>query len=166
VSIAHSWGSTAEERALHFPCDDFIPNAEGIYFRAIDVTAPEALVFRWLCQLRCAPYSYDWIDNAGRRSPCDLMPGLEHLEIGQRVMRIFRLVAFEYDRHITIVMDTPQANRLFGEIAVTYAVRPGRLVVKLRVRHSRGVMRWLLPWGDLIMMRKQLLTLKALAERS
>ncbi|MGI8745658.1 MAG: hypothetical protein ACR2NN_24410 [Bryobacteraceae bacterium] len=121
-------------------------------------------MFRWLCQLRVAPYSYDWIDNAGKRSPRELTPGLDQLAVGQRVMHIFRLAAFERDRHITVVMDAPRAKRLFGEVAVTYAVRPGRLAVKLRVRHVRRLMKWLLPWGDLIMMRKQLLTLKRLAE--
>ena len=43
-----------------------------------------------------------------------------------------------------------------------------RLVAKLRVRYPErppgSWMRWFLPWGDLLMMRKQLLTLKRLAE--
>ena len=43
-----------------------------------------------------------------------------------------------------------------------------RLVVKLVVRYPGGVtgtlMRQLLPWGDLVMMRRQLLNLKGLAE--
>ncbi len=63
---------------------------------------------------------------------------------------------------------------MFGDVAVTYAVSPTsagscRLLVKLVVRYPRNVfraMRWLLPWGDWIMMRKQLRTMKALAERS
>jgi hypothetical protein len=44
-------------------------------------------------------------------------------------------------------------------------------VVKLRVDLPDDglvgrVRRWLLAWGDLVMMRKQLLTLKKLAERT
>jgi hypothetical protein len=125
---------------------------------------------RWLCQLRVAPYSYDWIDNGGRRSPRELTPGLEHLEVGQRFARIFRLVEVEPGRSITIESTTA----MFGHVAVTYVVIPVaadrcRLVAKLVVRVPRGpyglVLRMLLPAGDLVMMRKELVTLQRLAER-
>ena len=69
--------------------------------------APAEVVYRWLCQLRVAPYSYDWIDNRGRRSPRELTPGLEQLAEGQTVM-IFRLVSFAWGRHLTLV--TPQGG--------------------------------------------------------
>jgi hypothetical protein len=137
-------------------------------FRALDVDAHVSVVFRWLCQLRVAPYSYDWIDNRGRRSPQTLTPNLERLEVGQQFM-VFRLAHFENGRSITLSAD----HAIFGRIAVTYRVTPrddgaGRLVVKLLVAYRSGPIGWLmagiLPAGDLVMMRRQLLNLKALAE--
>jgi hypothetical protein len=174
MSIVLHWGTTPAERALPFPCDSYLADADQAYFRAVDVHAPAATLFRWLCQLKAAPYSYDLLNNSGR-SPRRLIPGLEQLAPGQLVMSIFELAAFEHDRHLTLVLVKPRAVALFGEIACSYMVVPQsagscRLVVKLLVRYpQRGrwaLMRWILPWGDLIMMRKQLLTLARLAERT
>jgi hypothetical protein len=165
------WGSTPSERKLAFPCDRHLPVHDDVLYRAVDVNAPAPIVFRWLCQLRVAPYSYDWLDNLGRRSPRRLTPGLDALEVSQRVMG-FRLVAFERDRHLTLC-GQPLGQRL-GTYAITYLVLPSdpersRLVVKVLAAYPRPAplrlaVRMLLPLGDLIMMRKQLLTLKALAE--
>jgi hypothetical protein len=167
-----NWGSTAAERQLVFPCDRHLPIPDDALYRAIDVDAPGPLLFCWLCQLRVAPYSYDWIDNFGRRSPRRLIPGLDALAVGQSVMG-FELVAFERDRHLTLC-GSP-LGRAFGTYAVTYLVLPSlaqrcRLVVKLVAAYPRSgllrfPMRKLGPVADLIMMRKQLLTLKFLAER-
>ena len=174
VSIAHDWGSTPPERERPFPCDRHLIGAGDALFRAIDIDAPPRAVFRWLCQLRTAPYSYDWIDNLGRRSPSTLTPGLEVLEIGQRVMTLFELVEFEPDRHLTLLLKAPFGATLFGHLAVSYVVFPrgasgSRLVVKL-IHHPVGpagwIVRWIMPWADLVMMRKQLLRLKSLAEAS
>ena len=169
-AMARTWGSTVAERGRDYPCDRWMDDPDDICFRAIDVAAPPGLAFRWLCQLRAAPYSYDWIDNRGRTSPRALTPGLDELEAGQRVMTIFRLVEFEPGRHITLVL--ARGSRLFGELAMTYEVRAvedgSRLIAKLLIRRPRGPGRLfapLLPAGDLVMMKKQLRTLKALAER-
>ena len=170
MTQVENWGATEADRAASFACDDHMPDADAAYFRAIEVDAPPQRTFRWLCQLRIAPYSYDWVDNFGRRSPRQLTDGVDDLAVGQSVMRIFRLVAFQRDRHITI---TTRRDRLFGDVAVTYMVRPvgpdrSRIVVKVLVRYPRGVrgvvLRRGLPLGDLVMMRKQLHTLKSLAE--
>lgn len=165
----NEWGSTAEERASAWPCDPLLPDANLALYRAVDVAAPADVVFRWLCQLRAAPYSYDWLDNRGRRSPRTLTPGLDDLVIGQRVMTIFDLVGFTPGEEITI----RTRGAFFGELVGTYRVSPtsdraSRLAVKLCVRHRRDplglVWALVLPTGDLVMMRKQLLTLARLAE--
>ena len=174
MSAALTWGTEEAERRLPFPCDAYVRQADAVYFRGMTVrTTPERL-FRWLCQMRVAPYSYDWIDNGGRRSPRTLSPGVEHLAIGQSMMRIFTLVDFAKDRHVTLrIKHGTGAFSLFGDLALTYLVVPEspdrcRLLVKVVVRYPRSIkgaiMRRVLPWGDLVMMRRQLLNFKALAE--
>lgn len=170
--VVANWGSTAAERAQPFPCDHVVGAADHVMFRAVDVCAPAQLTFRWLCQLRAAPYSYDSLDNRGRRSPQMLTPGLERLAVGQRVQTVFTLVEFEAGRSLTM----SATGTLFADVACTYRVDPvsarsSRIVVKLIVAypshawHGR-LMRLLLPPGDLRMMRRQLLNLKGLAERA
>jgi hypothetical protein len=177
VDVAHNWGATAEEIARAYPCDGLVVPADEALYRAVSVRASRARVFRWLCQLRAAPYSYDWIDNRGRQSPQELTPGLDDLAVGQRVMSIFELASFERDAHLTLRIRDPGARDLFGDLAATYGAYPdpssaecARLVVKMTVRYPSSIvghaMRWFLPWGDLVMMRRQLLNLKALAERN
>lgn len=174
MSVAYTWGTEPDERRLPFPCDRYVEGAEAAYFRGITVRSRPATLFRWLCQMRAAPYSYDWLDNYGRRSPRSLTPGLERLAIGQSVMRVFTLVDFAKDRHLTLrIKHGTGAFTLFGDLAMTYLIVPDgsercRLLVKIVARYPRGIkgalVRRCLPWGDLLMMRRQLLNLKALSE--
>ncbi|MBD0322900.1 MAG: hypothetical protein ICV72_05865 [Aldersonia sp.] len=165
-----SWGETASERAAPLPCDELMPDAQLVLHRAVDVAAPAELAYRWLCQLRVAPYSYDLLDNRGQRSPRELTPGLDELEVGQPMCKIFTLASFTPGSQVTLELTDPVGLRLFGHVAITYAVTPTgpdtcRLYVRLRVRGLDPLRRRALPLGDLIMMRKQLRTLAALAER-
>jgi hypothetical protein len=169
--VVERWGSTAAERAEPFPCDGLLSEPDCTLFRAIDVQAPPATTFRWLCQLRAAPYSYDTLDNFGRRSPQTLTPGLERLAPGQRFQTIFKLVEFEPGRSLTMWSE----GRVFGRVACTYRADPvgeggSRIVVKVLASYPRAVhrplMRLLVPPGDALMMRRQLLNLKRLAERT
>jgi hypothetical protein len=175
-SISKTWGTTPDERQLPFPCDHVIAQPDAVLYRGVTINASPETVFRWLCQLRAAPYSYDWIDNGGRQSPQILTPGLENLAVGQDVMRIFDLTNFEQDRHLTLRLKTgSRAAKTFGDLAVSYVVasaaeRCCRLLAKLVVKYPRGVYGMLtragLPWGDLVMMRRQLMNLKLLAEKT
>jgi hypothetical protein len=174
MAIGDSWGTQASERRLPFPCDRYEEELPHALYRGVSVESPPAVVFRWLCQMRVAPYSYDWIDNLGRRSPQTLTDGLDDLARGQEFMGIFELIDFEPDRHITIrTKPSSRATRIFGDVSVSYLIVPlgpsrCRLLAKVRVQYPRGMvghmMRVFLPWGDLIMMRRQLLQFKQLAE--
>jgi hypothetical protein len=172
--VATNWGADAAERAAAYPCDRFAPDPAEVWFRATTVRAPRPVVFRWLCQIRVAPYSYDWLDNLGKTSPRTLTPGLDRLALGQRFATIFELVDFTQDEQITLRLTTPSALAAFGPLTMTYAVRGAdpahtRLVVKLNVgRRGDSLLhrgrRWALSWGDLVMMHRQLAVLRGLAE--
>jgi hypothetical protein len=174
-SSSKSWGVHPHERLRRFPCDRFSIRFDDVYYRGIGIHAPPETVFRWLCQMRVAPYSYDWIDNLGRRSPPRLIPGLDDLNIGQDVMTIFELIDFTPDVHLTIrLKKNRSAHTLFGDVVVSYLVVDDngiacRLLVKLLVAYPKGVLgalvRSVLPLGDLIMMRRQLLNFKRLSEQ-
>jgi hypothetical protein len=161
--------------AQRYPCDRFVQAPSVGCFRAATASADASEVFRWFCQLKIAPYSYDLVDNFGRRSPRTLSPQLEQLEVGQTFASIFELVDFTPGEQLTLRISDPKARRLFGDLAITYTVRQfgagrSRLVVKIALAITPGrvsaVYRYLLVWGDLLMMRRQLRTLTRLASHS
>lgn len=168
------WGATAAEVAATYPCDPLLGPGAARFVRAVPAAAPAPHLYRWLCQLRLAPYSYDWVDNGGRTSPRQLTPGAEDLQVGQRMMTIFDLVGCTPGHDLTLLMRGGAPTAAFGRVAVTYAAVPrgtgSRLVAVLRADQPSGALAAArlraLAWGDLVMMRKQLLTLAALAERT
>lgn len=169
---ATRWGVTPVEVEAGYGCDALLPDAPGRWLRAVPVEAAARTVFRRVCQLRAAPYSYDLLDNRGRRSPRELLPWCWDLTPGATFMTIFTLVSSVEDREVTLVLKPGRPTRVFGPLAVTYRVEPvgdrrSRLVAVLRVEGGRGLpgaaRRRALAWGDLLMMRKQLRTLADLA---
>jgi hypothetical protein len=174
MPIPNHWGVDPQECSSPFPCDRFSQPSYTAYYRGITIQAAPGTVFRWLCQMKAAPYSYDWIDNFGRQSPQTLTPGLDHLANGQTMMFIFEVIDFERDRHITLRQKPKTLGALVvGDVVVSYLIvaqapKTCRLLIKVAMRHPRPPLGWLtravLPWGDLVMMRRQLLNFKRLAE--
>lgn len=167
MTVGANWGASAQEQAMPLACDALAADASVRLHRAVSIDAPPSVVFRWLCQLKLAPYSYDLLDNFGRRSPRALVPGVERLEVGQRFMTIFKLASFAEMEHITLrsrrtavtyatLAKSDRTTRLLARVVFD---PPGGLLGSTLVGRALAV-------GDLVMMRKQLLTLKALAERS
>lgn len=172
TALPEHWHVTPGEAADEYPCDRITRAPVRVLTRGIDIDARPSVTFRWLCQLRVAPYSYDWIDNRGRRSPRTLTPGLDRLALGQHFL-IGVLADFAVDEHITL-RALPAPERLFGLVAMTYQVSArgpqgsrlvARLVVHEPTRWWQHIRYHLLAWGDLIMMRKELRTLRDLAEQ-
>jgi len=175
-SSSKIWGITVHECLLKYPCDRYMETFHDTYYRGVTIHADPKNIFRWICQMKVAPYSYDWIDNFGRRSPQKLIPGLDKLEIGQKIMFIFQLIDFEQNKHITIRLNKI-VPKFFGDTVITYRIITEshdkcRLLVKILVRYPYPkrffgmLLSRILPFGDLIMMRRQLLNFKKLSEQT
>lgn len=163
--IGDRWGVRDDEVARHYPCDDFVPDPTACAWRGVTVRARPAAVWPWVTQIRLAPYSYDWIDNLGRRSPRELA-GLPEPRVGEP----FTTAA---GRRMGRIVSVTPGEELTGVIIgahMSYVLVPGtqdstRLLLKVVMRTNR-VTAFGLTVGDLVMARRQLLNFKRLAERS
>ena len=166
--IGDRWGVSAEEVARHYPCDDLIPAPLWQAWRGVTVHATAADLWPWVAQIRLAPYSYDWIDNLGHRSPQELRelaepaPGQHFTTAGGRPTG--RILSVEPGLQLT--------GEIMGAVMSYVLVPvgrpahgPTRLLLKVAGAHDRRIAP-LLSIGDLVMARRQLLNLKRLAEQS
>jgi hypothetical protein len=171
VDAPRHWGTSSLERARRTPADDLVPDPVARWTRGVTSHAGPAHLWRWVTQLTVAPYSYDLVDNLGHPSPRTLTPGADRLAVGQRLLVLFVVDSFVAGEHLTLRLRRP-GRGVAGEFAITYAVRPDgpgrtRLVATVVVDGTRGTVgtlaRHVLAWGDLVMMRRQLTRLGALA---
>src|ERR1700753_1650298 len=82
ILIGDRWGVSDDEIARRYPCDDLVSAPVLQAWRGVDVAASPGSLWPWVAQVRLAPYSYDWIDNLGRRSPRTLA-GLPEPRVGE-----------------------------------------------------------------------------------
>jgi hypothetical protein len=162
--IGDRWGVSDEEVARHYPCDDVVVAPVLQAWRGVTVRASPAQVWPWVTQVRIAPYSYDWIDNLGRRSPQDLRQMSEPV-----VGKHFTTVAGRPQGSILSVDPARQLTARIVGAVMSYVLVPAgdstRLLLKIVM--ARGAL--LAPFvslGDLVMARRQLLNLQQLAERT
>ena len=162
--IGDRWGVSESEVLRSYPCDDFVASPTLQAWRGVRIEAPAEVVWPWVTQLRLAPYSYDWIDNRGRRSPRELA-GLAEPRVGDR----FTTAGGRELGRIVSVDAGVQLTGTIGSAVMSYVLVPGehgetRLLLKVVMRTTR----WAaigLSVGDLVMARRQLLNFKQLAER-
>lgn len=164
LMIGDRWGVSESDVARSYPCDEFFTAPVLQAWRAVNVEAPVEAVWPWVAQVRLAPYSYDCIDNAGRRSPRELV-GLPEPRVGE---------AFSTagGREVGSIVSVELYGQLTGTsmgTLMSYVLAPEsrdrtRLLLKV-VMNTEPMVALGLCIGDLIMAQRQLLNLKQLAER-
>lgn len=79
------WGATAQEAHAPYPGADLIPGGVRSATMAVTIDAPPSAVWPWLVQMgyrRAGWYSWDLLDNFGRRSADRLHPEWQHVAVG------------------------------------------------------------------------------------
>jgi hypothetical protein len=171
------WGASPDEAAAALPGDDIVADAYLQTTRAVTVNAPPSAVWPWLAQMgpkpRAGAYTYDWIerllgiDIENRKV---ILPEYQQLQPGE-FMGLnskgegIRVEALEPERYLALRW-LPQGS------SWTFVLKPveggTRLISRNRLPRSgllsRLFMVAFMEPGSLVMERKMLLTIKALAE--
>jgi len=82
------WGATDEEVRRPYPGVDLIPGGTRSATNAITIEAPPAKVWPWLVQMgygRAGWYSWDRLDNFGRRSTEEIRPEWQKIALGDHL---------------------------------------------------------------------------------
>ena len=168
---------TAAEGAWRVDGDDILPDARTQFTHAITIAAPPSDVWPWLIQMGCQRggwYSWDTLDNGGKRSADHIIPELQHLSVGDILpyrpdgAAGFRVVRVEPVRSLVLESETPDFVGTWAFVLEPIATNQTRLVVRYRAAYPPSTrMAFRVPVMEQIhgfMERKQLKTIKHHAE--
>ena len=146
--------------------------------RSIDIAASPEAVWPWLAQMgfgRAGWYSWDLIDNLGRRSATELHLDWMVRQAGDRMPAgpiEFDTLIVDAPDHLVLAFGPHRVARWTTEFALSYRLRPIAGGCRLTAVASgridgplgRLAARWLLGPGDAFMVRKQLRGIRSRSE--
>ena len=171
--IFQYWGATTEEIHGSVVGDNLCPDATLIATRSITISAPSQDVFPWIRQMgfgRAGWYSYDWLDNLGRKSATRVHEEWQSVESGDKVPSgpiSFTAAIVEAPRHFVLEIKSLGKKSPKLHFTLAYELRDDtqgtRLVTRMRshIKLPFGSLfeLFILGPGDGIMLRRQLLTI-------
>jgi len=170
----HRWGASDAEVAHPMPGDEIVAEPFMNATRAVSIRARSDQIWPWLLQIgsgRAGWYSYDRIDNAGVCSATRLEPALQCLNVGDLVPMIPRqpvgVWVKQLIENVSMLWWDKKGSFTWSWELVPIDRGHTRLLTRVRAKF---------PWetpaygivadiGDVVMMRKTLLGIKARAER-
>jgi hypothetical protein len=143
--------------------------------RHIEIKAGTPEIFVWLKQLRIAPYSYDFIDNRGKKSPDFIIENLPPLRTYAHFLLVFNILKFEENSFIAGRFCEPvnrPVNLYMKDMYIEYRIvrKPAKSELWCKIKgnyyndiFSRGFFR-IFSAVNKIMTARQLKNIKKLAE--
>ena len=169
----------AAERSWRLEGDDVFPHAGAQLTHAIAIDAPPAEVWPWLVQMGCRRagwYSWDRLDNAGKRSADRIIPELQSLAVGDVLpwrpvgAEGFKVLRIEPERALVLQGGGPQFDGTWAFVLEPLGAKSTRLVVRYRAAFRPGarvgLMKPMMAVVHGIMESKQLRTIKHHAEHA
>ena len=181
------WGATDEEIAMELPGDDIVDRPNMNSTRAITVNAAPEDIWPWLVQMgkgRGGLYSYDWLDIAfhylDRPSSEEILPEFQHLDVGDLIPMgcndttsdDFYVHVVEPNRALVIGANEGTMRDKVSWAIVLEPIEHNKTRLIMRVRgdvemNAKGIVLYaLMDPAAFIMLRKQMLNLKRLAEKT
>jgi hypothetical protein len=172
--IFQYWGATAEEISSSMVGDDLCSDATVVATRSITIGAAPQEVFPWIRQMgfgRGGWYSYDWLDNLGRKSASTIHDEWQSVEAGDKIPSgpiSFIAAIVDAPRHFVLEIQSLGKKSPKLHFTLAYELRDNpqgtRLVTRMRSRINLPLgslfEKLILGPGDGIMLRRQLLNIK------
>jgi hypothetical protein len=159
------------------PGDDIIANARAQLTHSVTIAEPPRNVWPWLVQMGCQRagwYSWDFLDNAGRRSADRIIPELQHIAVGDVLpwqptgSEGFEVLRVEPGRALVLGSSTPDFEATWAFVLDPVGQGATRLITRYRAAYEPSLrMAVKKPWMASLhafMERKQLRTIKERVE--
>lgn len=171
------WGATDDEIKRSMLGDDIVGKPSFNATRAVTINAPAENIYPWIVQMgvkRAGWYSYDLLDNLGRKSAESILAEHQDIQVGDLIplspdgkqgMRVKDFRKNEWMLWWDKIGDCSWVWEIYSE-----GEAHSRLVTRVRVKY-----RWFSPaiafnllieFFDILMMRKCMLGIKRRAEKS
>lgn len=174
-----TWGATDDEADGPLPGDDLLTDPAIVSTRAAWIGASPEAIWPWLVQMgpgRGGAYTYDWIENLfglGMHSAGKILPEFQDLRLGDAYRLgargpVLRVTVLEPWHALVLRSDDGSwvwAFVLVPADAGTRLISRNRIATPGASAAARGLYKYFMEPGSLVMERKMLLGIKQRAER-
>ena len=171
------WGSTDVEIKRAMPGDDIVSKPSFNATRAVTINASAENIYPWIVQMgvtRAGWYSYDLLDNLGRKSAESILTEHQSIQVGDMIpmspdgkqgMWVKDFMKNDWMLWLDKPGDCTWVWKIYSE-GETRSRLVTRVRVKYRLLSPAIAFNLLVEFFDIVMMRKCMLGIKRRAEKS